>query len=211
MSFLKEIDSRMCDFTDFYDRIAVSLPNNCRVVECGVADGYSALYLADRLNSLGKVFKLYMVENMDYGGHNQMNTIWRNICNSGLSKHIEVIPKDSILASDDFNDNSLDFIFLDSSHQFLETRKEILAWYPKLKDDCYLSGHDYFSAENPGVKKAVDMMLPKKIKRKTINDKESGHYQEFQEHQFLNTYETLQGNGIWEVSKVFYWQPTLKK
>jgi len=202
-----EVESIMFDFKDYYDKIANLLPENCTVCEVGVANGASALFLANQLRTKSKPFKMYMVDNMDYGGMNQLNTIWRNVHNSGLADFIEIIPKDSVTASHDFNGDSLDFLFLDSSHEFLPTRKEIYNWYSKLKDGCIMAGHDYFSVENPGVKKAVDLMLPETIQRPPIVETN----QSFPEHQFLHTYQTERENGIWEITKVFYWQPTLKK
>jgi hypothetical protein len=109
---------------------------------------------------------------MDYGGYNQMKTIFKNIFESGLYENIEVIAADSLKASEQFNGNTLDFVFLDSSHECLSTRKEIVSWYPKLKDDCILAGHDFYSAENPGVGQAVIQILPETIQRPPIIEQE---------------------------------------
>ena len=68
--------TRMFDFDDFYDQIARELPDDCRVCEVGVADGDSAIFLAQKLIQYNKNFKLYMVDNMDYGGFIQMKTIY---------------------------------------------------------------------------------------------------------------------------------------
>lgn len=201
-----QIESAMFDFADFYDRVARQLPNDCKAVEVGVANGASAIFLAKRLNELGKTFKLYMVDNMDYGKYDQLNDIWRNIHNCGLADFIEIIPKDSVAASQLFNDNSIDFCFLDSSHLYEETKKEIPAWYPKLKDDCILAGHDAISHE--GVSKAIKEVLPEIIKRTDIN--EPDHKQNFLPHKFLHIQQTDKGYGVWYITKVFYWQPGLQ-
>lgn len=192
----------MFDFKDWYDRVAEQMPDNCVCVEVGVANGDSALYLAERFFELQKQFKLYMVDNMDYGGYDQMKTIYQNIIKSGLGEYIEVIPYDSVSASEKFNDGSIDFVFLDSSHEYQETKDSIRSWYPKLKDDGILSGHDYFLyADDVG--KAVDEMLPRIIKRETIDTPEQ--YNEFEEEQFLITEDTGNHYGIWVVRKRFYY------
>jgi len=133
-------ESVMFDYPAFYERIARELPEECRLCEIGVADGISALYIARELYLQKKEFKLYMVDNMDYGKYIQMKTIYENIIRSGLGEYIEVIPYDSVKASTLFNDGFLDFIFLDSSHEYQETKDSIKAWYPKLKDGGKFAG-----------------------------------------------------------------------
>lgn len=201
------IDDRMCDFKSFYDWAAKDLPQICKVVEVGNADGFSAIYLAEKLSEYGKNFRLYMVDNMGYGGYNQMKTLYENIYYSDFFEQIEIIPADSVKASKMFNGDSLDFVFLDSSHTYGSTIREIKAWYPKLKDQSILSGHDYLSEENTGVRKAVDELLPQTIKRKTIDNKKLGHYQEFAPEQLLHTFDTTKNLGVWYCRKRFYFKP----
>ena len=203
------IDDRMFDFKNFYERVANQLPNNCIVVECGVADGASSLFLAKKLNELGKSFKMYLVDDMSYGMYHQFNTIWRNVYESGLADYIQIIPKDSVEASKDFNGNSLDMVFIDSSHEYHSTKKEIVAWYNKIKDGGVFAGHDATSTENAGVGRAVREMLPEIIRRPDIDEED--HKQEFEPHSFLMIHETEKGHGVWEIQKNFYWQPELKK
>ena len=167
----------MFDFSQFYNEVAELMPNNCRVMEIGVADGDSALYLAHNLYKLGKVFKMYMVENMDYGGFFQMKTLYENIIQSGLGEYIEVIPKDSLEAVKDFNDQFLDFVFLDSSHLYEPTKKEIVGWFEKIKHNGIFAGHDYFEYRND-VGKAVDELIPASA---------------------LTVHNTNNGYGLWEV------------
>lgn len=193
-------ETLMFDFSNFYDRVAKELPNDCKVAEIGIADGISALYLAEKLNGLGKKFTLYMIDNMDYGGYIQLCTIYENIIKSGLGGSIKVVPKDSIEASKDFNEGELNFIFLDSSHEYIETRESIKAWYPKLKDGSILSGHDYYLYE--GVKKAVDELIPETFQRETIDTEEQ--FQEFEPEQFKHIQQTNNGYGLWYCIKDFY-------
>lgn len=201
------IDERMFDFKEYYKRIARQLPNDCTIVEVGVADAASSLFIADQLYSLGKTFKLYMVDSMNYGQYSQMKVIYENIIKSGLGKYIEVLPYDSLIAAKMFNGNSLNFVFLDSSHTHPETAQEIAVWYGKLVDGGVLAGHDYTSEENPGVKESVDLMLPKIIKRPDIDEED--HKQEFLPHQFLSIEQTERELGVWSVVKNFYFTPKI--
>lgn len=188
-------ETLMFDFSGVYDRIAKELPDNCKVCEVGVADGISALYLATRLHELGKKFKLYMVDNLDYGKYIQLCSIYQNIIKSGLGEFIEVVPYDTLEAATMFNHGYLDFVFIDSSHLYNETKAEIAIWYNKVKDKGILSGHDYNSDE---VKRAVDEMIPTIITRNDIEDRI------FEPEQFLHTEQTTNGYGVWWAQKDFY-------
>jgi cephalosporin hydroxylase len=185
----------MFDFQQFYQRIAKELPNNCKVCEVGVANGDSAIYLAQEINRLGKKFKLYMVDNMDYGGYLQMKTIYQNIIKSGLGEFIEVVPFESLEAVKLFNDGYFDFCYIDSSHTYEETKKEIRAWYPKVKDENILSGHDYNA---PEVRQAVDEVVPKVFVRDELNG------QSFNPENILHSEDTLNEWGLWWFRKQWY-------
>jgi hypothetical protein len=63
--------------------------------------------------------------------------------------------------SDQVEDNSLDFVFLDADHEYESVIKDIQAWTPKLKPNGMMSGHDtHFDS----VAKAIDELIPKHIK-----------------------------------------------
>ena len=66
-----------------------------------------------------------------------------NIEYSGYKEKSSLILKDSDIAVNDFSDNSLDFIFLDSAVTEEHYKKELNLWYPKLKKDGLFSGHDW--------------------------------------------------------------------
>jgi predicted O-methyltransferase YrrM len=59
----------------------------------------------------------------------------------------------------DFEDESLDVVFIDLTHTYEEVKQDITFWLPKVKKGGILSGHDYEIAWE-GVIKAVDEMLP---------------------------------------------------
>lgn len=61
--------------------------------------------------------------------------------------------------------DGLDLVFIDANHEYLNVKKDILAWLPKVKKGGILAGHDYdptvpmFS----GVQYAVDEIFGKRI------------------------------------------------
>lgn len=77
---------------------------------------------------------------------------------------VSIVRKDSLEAVNDFEDQSLDFVFLDADHTYEAIKADIEAWYPKVKVGGYLCGHDYANHEFPawGVEKAVSELCESK-------------------------------------------------
>lgn len=199
----------MCDFQDFYLDMANLLPDNCVIAECGVADGYSALFLAKALNDAGKDFKLYMIDSLDYGGEEQLQTLINNLSRSGFAEKIIIMPFSSLDASCKFPDGHFDMVFLDSSHAYEQTKAEIRQWYHKIKEGGLLAGHDYNMKE---VNDAVNEVIPSMYTRQPIPngghppyEKAEVYFQEiFQPEQCLKIIKTDKNLGVWVVEKKFY-------
>lgn len=189
MSTYQDIAGDMFDFEDYYDRIAERMPDGCRVIELGVANGKSAVYLAEKLHSLGKDFQMFFVDNLDYGGNNQLNEIIRSIVRCGLGEKITLMAMSSLDAAAKFNDGYFHFAFLDSSHEYLPTRAEITIWYHKIIEHYYLAGHDFNLY--PGVHDAVIELLP----QKRVYTEEVGIYES------LTIFKTFKEYGVWEYRK----------
>lgn len=69
---------------------------------------------------------------------------------------INPIQKPSVEASKLYKDKSLDFVFIDAAHDFKNVKNDILAWFPKIKINGTLAGHDiHFN----GVRRAVNEVL----------------------------------------------------
>jgi hypothetical protein len=49
----------------------------------------------------------------------------------------------SEIASNMFQDESLDFVYIDANHAYDFVKQDIELWYPKVKKGGYLWGHDY--------------------------------------------------------------------
>lgn len=45
-------------------------------------------------------------------------------------------------AAKNFEDKSLDFVYIDAAHDYDNVKKDILCWLPKVKSGGYLAGHD---------------------------------------------------------------------
>ena len=153
-----DIDGQMFDFKQFYKEIAEKIPNNARLIEVGLNNGKSAIYLAEELLNIDKpVDRFIGIDNCAYGGQNQRNEIIKNIIGAGVN--IEFLEMSSLDASCKFPGNYLDFCFLDSSHNYEQTKAEIILWYQKIKDGGILAGHDFITHEE--VRNAVNEIIPK--------------------------------------------------
>jgi len=58
-----------------------------------------------------------------------------------------------VIASKLYTDNSIDFIYIDASHDYENVKNDLIHWYPKVKIGGVIAGHDYYREE---VKRAVD-------------------------------------------------------
>jgi predicted O-methyltransferase YrrM len=60
--------------------------------------------------------------------------------------NVEFIRKRSMDAVKDFEDNSLDFVFIDGNHTFEYAIEDIAKWEKKVKVGGIVSGHDYWNS-----------------------------------------------------------------
>ncbi len=169
--FSKTLSSHMFDFAPFYQRTAAQMPNGAKLAEIGIADGVSAIFLAEAMLNLGKEFQFYLVDSLAYGGMDQLHTIIKNVAAADLFKWVEIIPHDSLAASCRFPDNYFDFVFIDASHLYEPTKADIRLWYYKVKGTGILAGHDYHHVE---VNRAVAEVIPGMSLRTESTEKECG-------------------------------------
>jgi hypothetical protein len=84
----------------------------------------------------------------------------------GLLTLVIPLKMPSLEAAEHFEDESLDFVFLDAGHDYQSISADIDAWLPKVIPGGTLAGHDYeryFEA----VVKAVDERFAVRVDNKT--------------------------------------------
>lgn len=175
------MDKRMFDFEDFYADVATRMCyKGARLAEVGVADGASAIYLAEALLNQEKQFRLILVDNLAYGGAEQLKELTRNLADANLFPWVEILPMDSLNASCKYPDGFFDFVFIDASHEYEHTKADIRLWWHKVKDGGILAGHDYYPIERDEVQRAVDAVIPPDA---------------------FSVYPTTEGYGVWWLEK----------
>ena len=71
-------------------------------------------------------------------------------------KNVYKVKKSSVEASKDFEDGSLDLVYIDAAHDYNSVKQDILTWLPKIKKGGFIAGHDYRYDPNIGVYEAVN-------------------------------------------------------
>jgi|TARA_B100001758_G_C18403862_1_gene610720 hypothetical protein len=72
------------------------------------------------------------------------NTKWFNGDGSKLGEtKVELINDYSYNVVDQFEDKSIDFIYIDGSHDLKDIKRDIDLYLPKVKDSSFIGGHDY--------------------------------------------------------------------
>ena len=121
-------------------------------VEVGVLRGDFSFHI---LNSCSNI-KLFSIDCWK----NQTNETYTDINNATPAEfekmYLDVLNRSSLFldrsvivrkysneAAEMFKDNSLDFIYLDANHKYEEVKADIEMWFPKLKSNGIISGHDF--------------------------------------------------------------------
>ena len=60
-------------------------------------------------------------------------------------QQVHLIQQDTITAARLFDDQSLDFIFVDARHDFCAVLQDLTTYWPKLKPGGIFAGHDYLT------------------------------------------------------------------
>jgi hypothetical protein len=68
----------------------------------------------------------------------------------------ELVKKTSLEAVVDFPYESIDFVYIDGSHQFDYVMTDIIEWAKRVRKDGIISGHDYYHFIQGDVVRAVD-------------------------------------------------------
>lgn len=120
----------------------------------GVEVGVEAGIFSAAILTLGRVAHLYSIDPYlpipGYFTQEQAEDFFRQAADrlSALFPRNTLLRMDGREAAVLFPDNSLDFVYIDSSHVLQETLEEMKLWFPKLKPGGILSGHDYANGKD---------------------------------------------------------------
>lgn len=128
-----------------------------RGAEVGVADGQNSLTLCQSIPDL----ELYCVDPWIVYGQNKfahdnqdrMLEVAHERLDTFGAHFMQAMSMDAVR---EFEDGSLDFVYIDGNHAFDFVMQDLIEWSKKVRPGGIVSGHDYYRFRNAGVVDAVD-------------------------------------------------------
>lgn len=100
--------------------------------------------------------KLYCIDPYDsykgyvrYHTQNDLSSALKEADNKLRNYKVTIRVDYSIPASKSYEDNSLDFVYIDAAHDYRSVVDDIDSWYPKVKVGGIVSGHDWVRRNRP--------------------------------------------------------------
>lgn len=145
-------------YTNLYDLALKHCPDNSTFVEVGSWMGRSTCYIGEQIKKSSKNIKFYAVDTWEGSEEPQhketiqklqnenltlLDVFKDNIKSCGVDDYVIPLQTTSLEAASQFEDNSLDFVHIDASHDYKNVLADIRAWYPKVKPGGFITGDDY--------------------------------------------------------------------
>ena len=148
------------DLFALYKKVVEIFPSGSHFVEVGSFLGKSAVFMAVEIINSGKRIKFDCVDHWKGSKeHLDNKKIDAENLYEGFLKNIEPVKGlinpirgESVMASKLYEPNSLDFIFIDASHDERSVREDLTYWMPRLKEDGMIAGDD---VDSEGVANAL--------------------------------------------------------
>ena len=139
-------------YPKLYSEMVKRFPSGSHFVELGSWKGMSAAYMAVEIINSQKDIKFDCIDIWADGGYLEdgtqdlfgidlMNKFLENT--KPVAHVINAIHNDSVEASKNYADGSVDFVFIDGDHSYNGCKRDIEAWLPKMKPNSIFAGHDY--------------------------------------------------------------------
>ena len=145
--------------------LAEVLEPDAKMIEIGSYMGESTLIFA----SSGIFSKIYAIDPFNFEESfnkslDASNRDWKFVRqefknNTRFFNNVEPIQDVSENVSSNFEDGSIDFIYIDGDHSLDAVKRDILLYLPKLKEGGIIAGHDYSKERWPGVVSAVNSTI----------------------------------------------------
>jgi predicted O-methyltransferase YrrM len=153
------------NYPNLYKTMVERFPSQSKFVEVGSWKGRSSAFLAVEIANSNKKIDFYCVDTWEGSGEHKgieelpllYDIFLKNM--NPVENYYTPLRMTSYEASKFFENQSLDFVFLDASHEYEDVKKDIINWIPKIKPGGILAGHDYGCPNFEGVKRAVDEEL----------------------------------------------------
>ena len=154
--FYQNIDGWFA-FKQQYEKIFSMLPEEAVWVEVGSYYGRSLAWLLVEIENKNKNFKVYAIDNWQ-GNDQEQFYINKKNSNPDFFKNVYEKFKNNLKifegkftpmkmlsweAANNFQNESVDYIMIDAGHDYDSVKKDLEAWWPKIKKGGFMGGDDY--------------------------------------------------------------------
>jgi predicted O-methyltransferase YrrM len=160
--FYKEIQNWF-NYELVFDEAIKNAQDGAKFVEIGVWKGGSTAYMGVEIFNSTKKIEYDAIDTFEGSKEHGIvvglyEEAYDNLKPLIDAKVVNLIKGHSQELVSNYADESLDFCFIDGSHEYEDVKKDIQAYLKKVKKGGILAGHDYDSLWG-GVIKAVDEIL----------------------------------------------------
>jgi predicted O-methyltransferase YrrM len=152
-----------------YQEVVDRVSESAHFVEVGCFKGKSSAMMAVMIANSGKDIKFDCVDTFEGSPEHQkgasfedgdvvkgtlFDTFTKNV--EPVKYYINPIVGKSVEVAESYEDESIDFLFLDADHVEESVYADLCAWWPKIKPNGVFAGHDYdITDKSTGVHRAV--------------------------------------------------------
>lgn len=145
-------------YLELYQQMVERFPSGSHFVEIGSWKGKSAVAMAVEIINSGKKIKFDCIDpwydldstvedyfkNYDTGCVDQTLNLYETFLKNiqPVNEYITPMRMTSMQAVELYEDESLDFVFIDANHEYEYIYEDIEKWLPKVKYGGVLAGHD---------------------------------------------------------------------
>jgi len=154
------------DYQGVYNRMVRLAHDGDLFVEIGVWKGGSTAYMGVEILNSGKKIIYHAIDSfegsIEIGDvkdwlYDETSKNLKPLTDIGIVKLIKSFSLDAV---NNYEDESIDFCFIDGSHEYEDVKQDIIQWLKKVKRGGILAGHDYHNNWN-GVVQAVNEIIGK--------------------------------------------------
>jgi len=151
--FYKNINSdNWFGYESLYSSMVSKFDSGSRFVEVGSWKGMSSCFMAVEIINSGKNIQFDCVDTWEFfdwfvdiqksAYENLYEIFLENI--EPVKNNINVVKMISWEGASNYENESIDFVFIDAGHDYESVKKDLISWLPKVKKSGVIAGHDYY-------------------------------------------------------------------
>ncbi|MBN1168254.1 class I SAM-dependent methyltransferase [Candidatus Woesebacteria bacterium] len=130
-------------------------------VEIGTCHGTFASVLCEqnpklKLITIDPYVAVYQDRRTQRIGNSEQAELYKEAKKLLKPYNCQIVKKHSLDAVVNFDHESIDFVYIDGSHEFDYVMTDIIEWSKRVRKGGIISGHDYLDKKEVEVKRAVD-------------------------------------------------------